>query len=463
MSYYVDLGPDGRYVFSGDCIYDAGKVWDLYSLQKGWSTHDYHGFMGDLKRLTSSLRRIGGSGASALIPSHGPIIREPVEAVELTIQRLEAYHRRYAATSALRHYFPNLLAEHTDDETGMPWSMAVEKPEFLSHVGTTWILHSSGGALFFIDCGSEVVIKRVRRAQERGRWGAVEGLWISHYHDDHVDAIPDAVAEWGCPVIADEHVAQVVESPESWRLPCISPARVGVDRVTRHGDSWTWREYTMTAYHLPGQTLYHGGLLVEGRGMRLLFVGDSFVMSGLDDYCAGNRNWLGEGVGFAACLDLVEELAPDLMFNCHVDAGFAFSAEQIAFMRANLAERIEAMRELTPWDDPNYALDEHWIRPDPYEQSMAPGEIARIDVVITNHSVEERCVLCRPEPPPEWNATEAWSEAVVERKSEGRVTLRVDVPAIASPGRYVIPIDVTYDGRRLGPIREAILRVEEGE
>ena len=119
------------------------------------------------------------------------------------------------------------------------------------------------------------------------------------------------------------------------------------------------------------------------------------------------------------------------------------------------------MRELTPWDDPNYALDEQWVRPDPYEQAVAPGEMARIEVVITNHSSEARRALCRPEPPPEWHEADGWSKAIIEPKAEGRIALRVDVPAIASPGRVVIPIDVTYDGQRLGPIREAILRVEE--
>ena len=81
-------------------------------------------------------------------------------------------------------------------------------------------------------------------------------------------------------------MAEVIADPLAWRLPCISPSVARVDRATQDGESWTWHEFKLTAYHFPGQTLYHAGLLVEGQGLRMLFVGDSFTMAGIDDYCA---------------------------------------------------------------------------------------------------------------------------------------------------------------------------------
>ena len=91
----------------------------------------------------------------------------------------------------------------------------------------------------------------------------------------------------------EQHWTEVAADERSEAPDGTIALEVHVDRRTRHGESWQWHEFTVTAYHLPGQTLYHGGLLIEGRGHRILFCGDSFTMAGIDDYCAGNRNWLG--------------------------------------------------------------------------------------------------------------------------------------------------------------------------
>ena len=45
VTYLIDV--DGkRFAFTGDLIYDEGQLWELYSLQKGQQTSDYHGFLG---------------------------------------------------------------------------------------------------------------------------------------------------------------------------------------------------------------------------------------------------------------------------------------------------------------------------------------------------------------------------------------------------------------------------------
>ena len=50
VSYTVEV--DGLcFAFCGDLIYDTGQIWELYSLQKGGETTDYHGFLGDRGRV----------------------------------------------------------------------------------------------------------------------------------------------------------------------------------------------------------------------------------------------------------------------------------------------------------------------------------------------------------------------------------------------------------------------------
>jgi glyoxylase-like metal-dependent hydrolase (beta-lactamase superfamily II) len=474
VSYQIDVpGVSGgeRYLFCGDLLYGEGQIWDLYSLQKGGLTRDYHGFLGDRTRLVESARKLRAAHPKALIPSHGGVITNPRRAVDLLCERLDACYERYAAVSALRYYYPELFASfRTRSSSGAAWRegfMPVREgrpyPTFLRHVGTSWIVISDEGSAFVVDCGSPQVIRSIQRWQADGTLGTVDWLWISHYHDDHVDAIPQFQEAFACPVVADEHVAQIVEQPLSWRLPCISPVQIHVDRRTVDGESWTWREFRVTAYHLPGQSLYHGGLEIEGHGHRVLFAGDSFTMAGMDDYCAGNRNFLGRGVGFDACLALVERRQPDVILNCHVDQAFDFSAGECHFMRANLVERERLYGCLFPWDHPNYGMDEHWVRCHPYEQRAAPGECVRLAVVFTNHSADEREAVCRPMLPEGWGAPVAFKSVVVPATTERAIEFSFAIPQRVRPGRCVVPVEVSYDGRELGPFREAILTIEGGE
>jgi glyoxylase-like metal-dependent hydrolase (beta-lactamase superfamily II) len=464
VSYLVTL-ENARYGFCGDVIYDEGQIWDLYSLQKGYQTRDYHGFLGDRARLGESLQKLREFQADALIPSHGNIMRDPARAVDLLGERLARCYETYAAISALRYYFPALFETFEGHEAMLPIQPSGSYPDFLRHMGTSWIVSSEDGPAFVLDCGDLRVVDLIQALQARGDLGEIAWLWITHYHDDHVDALPAFKEAFACPIVAEEHVAMVVEDPLAWRLPCISPVKVAVDRRVPHGESWTWHEFTLTAYHLPGQTYYHGGLIVEGRGARIFFVGDSFTPSGIDDYCAGNRNFLGAGVGFDACLALVQDLKPDYILNSHVDVGFTFSEALCQFMRANLAERERLYGTLVPWDHPNYGMDEHWVRCHPYEQHVTAGDTAQLDVVIINHSDERREAVCHPLLPDpvdgrEWGCV-APQRVDIPPQAEGRARFVFAIPPETVPGRYVIPVDVTYQHRRLGPFREAMLVVDQ--
>jgi glyoxylase-like metal-dependent hydrolase (beta-lactamase superfamily II) len=462
VSYVVQTG-GRRVIFCGDAICDEGKVWEIHSLQKGRQTTDYHGFLGARTQLVESLGRIEAAKGDALVPSHGRIMNDPPRAIGLLVRRLEECYDKYVAISALRHYFPKLFAEYAGRKDHMAIRPGKPAPPCLRHFGTTWMLVSKDKAAFVMDCGSAEVVRNIRKLIDQGEITSVEGLWVTHYHDDHVDAIPAFQKAFDCPCITDRFVADVITDPLAWRLPCISPSKVRVDRPTKDGDSWQWREFKLTAYHFPGQTLYHSGLLAECGELRMFFAGDSFTMAGIDDYCSGNRNWLGRGVGFDRCVALIERLRPTHVFNCHVDQAFDFTPEECRFMRENLAAREKLYGEIVPWDHANCGMDEPWVRCHPYELKGAPGGEATFQVVITNHSSRACAASCRAVPPRSWNATPRaeWSTAEIPAKADGRLTLRLRVPADARPGRYVIPVDVRYDTWTLPQFTEAIVVVWE--
>ncbi len=459
LSYVVEV--DGqRVAFCGDALCGKGQIWELYSLQKGTVTSDYHGFLGARPQLVQSLRQLEAARPERLVPSHGRVIDDPAGAIGAVVRRLEACYDKYVAISALRHYFPKMFAEYAGRADHMPIRPGKPAPECLRHFGTTWVLIAENKSALVMDCGSPQVVRRLRSLLDKGEIRSIEGLWITHYHDDHVDGVPAFRQAFSCPVLAEEHVAEVISNPLAWRLPCISPNAVRVDQVLRDGHSWAWHEFRLTAYHFPGQTLYHGGLLAESGPLRMFFVGDSFTMAGIDDYCAQNRNWLGQGVGFDRCLALLERLRPTHLFNPHVDQAFDFTAEQYRFMRQNLAEREKLFGELLAWDHPNYGMDESWVRCFPYEQRVQPGTLAELEVVVTNHSAGPRRAACRPVPPRAWKSgPQPWIEAHVAPKQEGRLPVRVAIPASVPPGRHVLAVDLCYGDRLLPQWTEAILVV----
>jgi len=203
----------------------------------------------------------------------------------------------------------------------------------------------------------------------------------------------------------------------------------------------------------------------------MFFAGDSFTMAGIDDYCAHNRDWLGRGGGFDRCIELIEKLKPTHVFNCHVNEAFDFTPEECHFMRANLAEREDLFGRLVPWGHANYGMDEPWVRCHPYEQQAAPGDKIGFRVVVTNHSTESRRAACRAVLPRSWVvAGEAhppmaeanvadWPSAEMPAKSEGHVQLEIQVPPNAKPGRYVIPVDLSYGEWALPEFQEAVVVV----
>ena len=488
VTYLVDVDGE-RFAFSGDLIYDEGELWELYSLQKGQQTSDYHGFLGARAELTESLEKVRCASPTALIPTHGVVMNSPDRAIDTLLDRMADCYDRYVAISALRHYFPKLFTEFEGRAGHLSIRAGKPHPEFLRHFGTTWIIISENGEAFVMDCGSPNVIKRIQELQVEGDISEVTQFWVTHYHDDHVDAIPEFQATFPCETLTDSVVARVITHPLGFRLPCISPAVTRVDRITDEGDSWEWNEFKMTAYHFPGQTYYHGGLLVEGHGARLFFAGDSFTMAGIDDYCSGNRNLLGRDAGYEKCLRLIQQLKPTHIFNCHVDPAFDFTDAEIKCMLDTLAEREKIYTALFPWDHANYGMDEHWVRCYPYEQEIALGETAQLRVEITNHSSEPRAAIAQPILPPSWNVEIDPVETTIPPKADGHIDFSIPIPqqssrhappcrqrskhAPTSPqrnkhappcrlGRIVVPVDITYNARPLGQFREAIFVLTGG-
>jgi len=472
---YLLASSEGNICFSGDVLYGPGQVWELYSLQKGFGEIcDYHGFLGNRPALIASLHKVAASGARLLLPSHGAPIQSPQSATALLEERLNALWRNYTATSALNFYFPHLLDETKDDPRRLSPAHTTDPPVWIRRVAaTSFAVISNTGAALLIDCGNASVIDTLDKWKRDNTIRSVEGCWITHYHDDHVDALPELTKRLGCPIMTDQHLSEIIEHPDRFILPCISPAAAPVAKVTHNGERWTWREFSLTAFHFPGQTLYHSGLLVEGHGEKAFFAGDSGAPTGLDDYTSGNRVFLGEDAGSRKCLEIWRACQPGYIFNEHQDKAFTFSNEQLDTMDGMLVEREQLVSEMTPWDNPNFALDPWWVRTYPYDQNTHAGVQCWIDVQFTNHGPRDCDAAVEPIVPHGWTwlpeksswkitvppQTDGWTGPSTKHP-DGAARIVITIPANAVSGSYTIPFRIRWNARYLGQFRHARIVVQ---
>jgi glyoxylase-like metal-dependent hydrolase (beta-lactamase superfamily II) len=336
---------------------------------------------------------------------------------------------------------------------------------------TSFAVVSEHGGALLIDCGDASVVETLKEWIGKGVIAGVDACWVTHYHDDHVDALGALKRAFDCPIICDSRQAEIIQHPTRFFLPCISPHPAPVDRATQDGESWPWREFALTAFHFPGQTYYGGGLLVEGRGARVFFAGDSGSPTGIDDHCPGNRNFLGSDRGFRRCLDLWRRLEPDVILNQHQDRGFRFSGAELDLMGSTLSEREQLFAGVLPWSDPHFGADENWIRAYPYERAVRSGELFWIDVQFTNHGPDAVVASVEPVVPVgwQWQGDRGMATAHIPPRTDGTTDPLAENPDVAArlhiraaggaPGRYVIPIRVTWGDRYLGQFRHAIVGV----
>jgi hypothetical protein len=174
---------------------------------------------------------------------------------------------------------------------------------------------------------------------------------------------------------------------------------------------------------------------------------------------------LGKGQGSRYCLDLWRQLRPEYARACaiineHQDKAFSFAPEQLNYMDGVLEERERLMAELCPWKNVNFALDPWWIRTWPYDQEALPGSTVRVEVQFTNHGDAPARAEVEPVVPEGWQWNDSANAATdVAGKADGAVAIGLKIAEGARPGRYTIPMRVTWDGEYLGQYRHGIVEV----
>jgi glyoxylase-like metal-dependent hydrolase (beta-lactamase superfamily II) len=299
------------------------------------------------------------------------------------------------------------------------------------------------------------------KLKQSGRLKRLDGIFITHYHDDHTDFINDVVKEFNCPVYVTKELKDILENPAAYHMPCLTTDPITNLTIMQNGQKMSWKDFTMTFYFFPGQTLYHDAILFEkNNGEAIFFIGDAFTPSGICDHCPQNRNLLHPGTGYLYCLDILKKL-PDnvLLANQHVAPLFAFSRQQLDYMTNLLLERNAILKDLFPWDDVNYGVDEQWIKVYPYGQKANPGKTVEYTVKIFNYSDVPKTFIIEPNALNGFSMEPNIASLVIEPQTEGERTFKIKVSKQAPPGVYLLTVNIKFDNWDLREWSEALIEI----
>ena len=191
------------------------------------------------------------------------------------------------------------------------------------------------------------------------------------------------VHEFDCDLITTAAVAEVCSQPAAWFLPALPDCNLKF-KVLEDGTQWDWEDFRLTAMHLPGQCIAHSGLLVEKDGEKVLLCGDSFAPTGLDDYCAENRNLTGKDRGYDLCVKLLRKYGVQQLVNEHQSDPFIYDEAYLTHLETTMAEREACLTQLLPGDI-GFGVDPQWLRAWPMEQTVTEGAPMRISAQVTSH------------------------------------------------------------------------------
>lgn len=466
VSYIIDSGGK-RIICTGDLIYGDGKLIDLYSLQDAVpeaKARGYHGYAARAATLIASLRKVAALKPDVLLPAHGPMITDPQGSINRLIDRLQSFLQSHFETDALRWYW--------GDENHRIRSRAVERsmnvmemaeqeklPSDILAIGNSRVIVSGTGFAFLVDAGYSKTLPELQRMRSEGKIRGVDGIWITHYHDDHTEYINDIAKEFNAPVYFTTAMAEVMANPAAFHLPCLTTRPVSSSLAKADGETLRWNEWQFTFWNFPGQTLHHGGLLAKrDDGQSYLFVGDSFTPSGMDDYCMQNRDFLRAGEGYDFCLRRIASLPEKTwLMNQHVQPMFRYTPAQVERMRNELAKRSAILQQMSPWPDINYMIDESWARIYPYGSEVKQQQEVTLTMRITNHAPSNMTYQVKWNLPDGWTLVKSASSATIGATKDGQIsgTFRA-----SSPGLYAITADVVFGSWSLKEWAEALVRVE---
>jgi glyoxylase-like metal-dependent hydrolase (beta-lactamase superfamily II) len=470
---------DGRRVaFTGDLIAGPGKTWSLAATQ--WTYNGGEGLAGLILSSVDLKQR----EPDVLLPSHGEPMDDPVTALDLLVERV----------GQLRNF---------REQSESPFGTHLERPyaSITKHLllnrtsnANSYVLVSDSGKALIIDYGYDFSPgwgAGPDRASRRPwlytipalkRDFGVERIDVvvpTHYHDDHVAAFNLLRDVEGTQVWAGENMADILERPSRYDLPCLWFDPIRVDRSVPLGEPVRWEEYEITLHPLPGHTLYAVAIGFEVDGKRVLALGDQIheeswlaylfhhemslggkPISSLPppkvlNYVYQNGFRLGD---YRTTAEMYQRLMPQILLFGHWPPATSITPEYLEQLEARGARLERLHRELLPLEtfDANAGGVTAVIRP--YQATVTAGEWVSLSVDCLNPFHQEEDVSVELHVPDGFSVRPGRAHARVPASQQFRAEF--EICASSGPMRRArVTADLTVGSRRLGEQAEALVTV----
>lgn len=456
---------DKHLAFSGDLIAGPGQVWSLAATQ--WT---YNGAEGVAYSL-ASLLDLQARDPDVLLPSHGVVMNEPDDAINLTVDRLwkllqlrgdnrQLYDLR---AKPYENITPHILRNRTSFCNGYVLLSDSGKALMLEF-GYDFIM---GGVLGYDRASRRPWLYTIPALKHQFGVEKIDVVIPTHFHDDHVAGIELLHRVEGTQVWVADFIADVLKRPQRYDLPCLWYDPVPVDRLLPLEVEIPWEEYTLKLHALQGHTYYAVAIEFEADGYKVLVTGDQYQGNdGLQlNYVYPNRFQADDYVKSAK---LFRRVRPDLILTGHW---------QPQWVTPNYFDKLDTLgndllrlhHELQPqvhdWRQEGFIA-----RLSPYQSTVGQGEEVSFDAEIVNPFAHDATATLRMVVPPGWEILDVvlgderlrFNEAgIVSVPLPPNEVVCIEVRLKSSPQffdrRARIAIDVTIDGRRFGQQAEALV------
>ena len=461
---------EGEWIaFTGDVMLQGSKLHTWFDTE--W---DY-GFSKGIYALYNSLGQLEGYPLKKMLPSHGPIIENPLPQLQALRNTLREFNKLY-----LRGWEVSTFAGADQDRVSQPTTVPhvwqVTKHLFKFRGPEFWpnfhmILADNGHALI-VDCGlfkKEFLDKSIALMKERLGLKQIDVVLVTHMHGDHCLEAPHLRDMHGAKIWTMNRVVAPVSRPLHFDY-CAQVNTYGkgidsiaFDKVFQEGDTFTWEGFKLTVDWMPGQTEFalclHG--IIDGK--KVAFTGDNIFgnssdpsQNGHEAVVARNSCILEEGYIYAA--KYLKKLQPDLLLGGHSWA-MAEPAKLIDRYLEDALKLKEYFEKLSFEKDYRWMYDPYWVRMEPYRVVLGKNNAAEARLMMRNFdsvpiSMKVEIVL-----PEGFKAEPAIISTMVAGESTTSIPIQISCTKETVKGLHLAALDITRKGKRAGQLFDFILWV----
>ena len=461
---------EGEWIaFTGDVMLQGSKLHTWFDTE--W---DY-GFSKGIYALYNSLGQLEGYPLKKMLPSHGPIIENPLPQLQALRNTLREFNKLY-----LRGWEVSTFAGADQDRVSQPTTVPhvwqVTKHLFKFRGPEFWpnfhmILADNGHALI-VDCGlfkKEFLDKSIVLMKERLGLKQIDVVLVTHMHGDHCLEAPHLRDIHGAKIWTMNRVVAPVSRPLHFDY-CAQVNTYGkgidsiaFDKVFQEGDTFTWEGFKLTVDWMPGQTEFalclHG--IIDGK--KVAFTGDNIFGSSSDPsqngheaVVARNSCILEEGYIYAA--KYLKKLQPDLLLGGHSWA-MAEPAKLIDRYLADAIKLKEYFEKLSFEKDYRWMYDPYWVRMEPYRVVLGKNNAAEARLMMRNFDAEPISMKVEIVLPEGFKAEPAIISTMVAGESTTSIPIQISCTKETVKGLHLAALDITRKGKRAGQLFDFILWV----